>query len=435
MTNTDNERKTARAEGRALEASDRQPPADVGSLIRGTPEHDLAGACIMIVDDEPCNLNILDTMLRHERYQVVAFPRGQLALEAAAEVKPDLVLLDVGLPDLNGFEVCKQLKSKPGFETVPVIFISGHAETEDKIQAFQAGGVDYVTKPFSEIEVSARVRTHLSIRWHTFHLGDLIQKRSEELSAAHRRLRSWDEAKTSWINMLAHELRTPLTSVFCTASVLFKKVQTDREYSDMREDFDWSFKRITKLIDDAVALASLGEANSTFVQEPVSVSDAMRAACSLAREHAADVRFEVSELFDKEAALMAVPDLLRRAFTDLLITAACCTPENGTVAVSSCVKRNRVQIDIATPGKGLPAADLDTFFDVGGQRTLLKGGADFGLGPALGKCILLLFKTEVSVRNGTAAGIVISIRLPAARPESDPLNDRKYSSQTQLAPA
>ncbi len=119
---------------------------------------------IMAVDDNPANLKLLEGMLRQQGYQVRSFPRGRLALAAAAENPPDLILLDINMPEMNGYEVCEQLKSSDKLAWIPVIFLSALGETEDKVKAFQSGGVDYVTKPFQLEEVQARVDTHIKLQ-------------------------------------------------------------------------------------------------------------------------------------------------------------------------------------------------------------------------------------------------------------------------------
>lgn len=117
----------------------------------------------MIVDDTPANLGLLEEILAKEGYEVVAFPGGEMALQAVAKVQPQLILLDIMMPKMNGFEVCQALKSKESQRDIPVIFISALDATKNKLQAFTQGGVDYVTKPFQTEEVLARVKTHVKI--------------------------------------------------------------------------------------------------------------------------------------------------------------------------------------------------------------------------------------------------------------------------------
>lgn len=156
-------------------------------------------ARIMVVDDTPENLRLLVKMLTAENYIVHAFPRGKLALAAALEEPPDLLLLDINMPEMNGYEVCKQFKSIDKLADIPIVFLSAMSEMEDKIIAFRCGGVDYITKPFHLEEVRIRVDTHLKIRRYQAELQEHnlnLQKRvddqvlaivaaKEEISHAH----------------------------------------------------------------------------------------------------------------------------------------------------------------------------------------------------------------------------------------------------------
>lgn len=118
---------------------------------------------IMIVDDTPENLQVLSAMLQRKGYGISAFPRGKMALAAATRKPPNLVLLDINMPEMNGYEVCDAFKSKPRLKDIPIIFISALSDTDDKVRALKSGGVDYISKPFQMEEVYARVDTHLQL--------------------------------------------------------------------------------------------------------------------------------------------------------------------------------------------------------------------------------------------------------------------------------
>lgn len=146
-------------------------------------------ASIMVVDDNPANLNLLRDMLESNNYRVLAFPNGRKALTAAARNPPDLILLDIKMQEMDGFEVCKRLKADDVLKEIPVLFISALAEVKDKVMAFSVGGVDYVTKPFQFEEVNARVETHLRLRKmqrelekYNLHLEELVNEKVREIS-------------------------------------------------------------------------------------------------------------------------------------------------------------------------------------------------------------------------------------------------------------
>lgn len=142
-----------------------------------------------MVDDTPANLTLLTRMLGERGYRVRPVPSGSLALKTAATDPPDLVLLDISMPEMDGFEVCRRLKEDSRMRDVPVIFISALTETEGKVKAFQRGGVDYITKPFQVEEVEARVETHLKLRRaqaelerYNRYLESLVDEKVKEIS-------------------------------------------------------------------------------------------------------------------------------------------------------------------------------------------------------------------------------------------------------------
>jgi len=158
----------------------------------------ILGKTILIVDDTPANLRLLSQMLEEQGYGVRAVTSGARALKSIATDPPDLVLLDIRMPEMDGYTVCEQLKSQPSTREIPVVFISALGETEDKVRAFAVGGVDYVTKPFHVEEVVARVRTHLKIR-----------QLQQELQAANRQL----ERQMEELNTRNKTLQEALTTI------------------------------------------------------------------------------------------------------------------------------------------------------------------------------------------------------------------------------
>jgi PleD family two-component response regulator len=175
---------------------------------------------ILIVDDAPANLRLLSHILAGQGYTIRAVTSGPRAIEAARASPPDLILLDVMMPDLDGFTTCEQLKANPETRDIPVIFISALDATEDKIQAFTSGGVDYVTKPFHPEEVLARVQTHLS-----------LQALQRELRAANAQL----AGQVHELSALNHKLQDALDRVRTLSGLLpicanCKKVKDDQGY-------------------------------------------------------------------------------------------------------------------------------------------------------------------------------------------------------------
>jgi PleD family two-component response regulator len=141
---------------------------------------------ILIADDTPEHLTVLRQMLAEQNYMVRPALNGEIAIKAANESPPDLILLDIRMPGMDGYEVCQQLKSEEKTRKIPVIFISALNELDDKVKAFSLGGVDYITKPFQTEEVLARIKTHLTLR----NLQKSLEDKNAQLQSA------LDEIKT-----------------------------------------------------------------------------------------------------------------------------------------------------------------------------------------------------------------------------------------------
>ncbi len=145
-------------------------------------------ADILVVDDSIASLKLLSEILTNEGYRVRPTKRPQSAIESAMAYPPSLILLDVKMPEMDGFEVCRRLKQEERTRDIPVIFVSGLQDVQDRLRGFEAGGVDFISKPFQESEVLARVRTHLALRNMQLHLEDLVTKRTAELTATNKTL-------------------------------------------------------------------------------------------------------------------------------------------------------------------------------------------------------------------------------------------------------
>ncbi len=141
---------------------------------------------ILIVDDTPANLRLLSGMLGEQGCKVRLAPNGKLALMNAQAAPPDLILLDIKMPGMNGYEVCEELKADPRTRDIPIIFISALDLTEDKVKAFTFGGVDYVTKPFQVEEVLARVETHLKLSELQKQLTERVRELEEALAKVNK---------------------------------------------------------------------------------------------------------------------------------------------------------------------------------------------------------------------------------------------------------
>ncbi len=174
-----------------------------------TDHSDVFQENILIVDDTPANLRLLVEILAERGYEVRPVTNGKLALWAArGTTPPDLILLDIMMPDMDGYEVCRQLKADARTHDIPIIFISALHEMADKLKGFTLGGMDYITKPFQEQEVLARVKAHA-----------IIRRRQQQLLAL-------NAGKDRFLSIIAHDLKNPFSGFVSLVNLLEKSVNT-----------------------------------------------------------------------------------------------------------------------------------------------------------------------------------------------------------------
>lgn len=368
----------------------------------------------MIVDDEPANLNILDYMLHSEGYSIAAFPRGDLALKAALNKQPDLVLLDIRMPVMDGYELCKHFKKNDLLKDIPIIFISALDDIQDKVKAFDVGGIDYITKPFNEREVLSRVKIHIQLRQHQYHLEDLVKSRTNELTQAYHRLKIWDDAKDHWLSFLAHEIRTPLNGIFGTMQLLLEK-SDDEDADDIKEMYYDAMRRMKNLVDDALMLIRIKVDSENYTENLnyLDISQYLNGIINNVNYYVKDIQIEVINENDSKLNVYADESLLFKAVQDLIMVTTKCLGPNQIIQIKLKNIDNKQFLIISTNDKSLNKEDIDSFFYPFGQRTLFKGSGEFGLGPVLAKSIIKLFHGSVEIRNKEdGSGFIIEVCFP-----------------------
>jgi len=237
---------------------------------------------ILIVDDAPANLRLLSQILTDHGYKVRAVRNGPHALQAAQAAPPDLILLDIMMPEMDGYEVCRRLKEDERTRDIPILFISALGEVDAKVKAFTAGGVDYVTKPFQAEEVLARVHTHLALR----NLTRQLQEANAELA---QRVEELD----AFAHTVAHDIRSPLSTIIGYAELLWQ------DYQDLPEDtrrnctqaLVHGARNVINIVDELLLLASIRQAD--VVLEPLDMGHIVNAACerlaNVIQEHQAEI--------------------------------------------------------------------------------------------------------------------------------------------------
>jgi DNA-binding response OmpR family regulator len=216
-------------------------------------------AVIMIIDDSPDSLKLLTNILAGQGFGVRQALNGRMALDAVKQQLPDLIILDIRMPEMDGLEVCRQLKNDAGTRTVPVIFISGLKESDDKVKAFEAGGMDYITKPFQEAEVLARVKLHLALSRMKQNLEELVQRRTIRLEESNTALKVLLEHRQSEREKFEENVITHINSLVMPYLKRLKESRLDHQQTALTDVIESNLDEITsqfsgKLYTKAVGL-------------------------------------------------------------------------------------------------------------------------------------------------------------------------------------
>lgn len=411
---------------------------------------------IMVVDDKPSNLKLLGSILRDKGYMVRIFPRGDLALKSAISDPPDLILLDVTMPGMDGYEVCRLLKENVHTKDLPVVFISALSETRDKIKAFQAGGVDFITKPFQVEEVHARVEIHLTLKRIKAALEEknrILEKAFDELKTAQQVLLQSEKMAALGVLVagIAHEINNPVNFIKSSTVGLEKDIkdlerllhtheQCEKTCNDstctfkllqMKKDIDYDVlvqeipelvsnilegvRRTEEIVNSLRSYSRLDSAGSQIIN----IHDMINSSLSILKTRYKD-KVQIVREFQIIPSVSGLPGKLMQVFINIIGNAldALENMDNNErqiiIKTSSCSQNGSswARIDIEDNGPGIPDALLSRIFDP--FFTTKEVGKGTGLGLSITIGIVKEHQGTIKVENRENGGATFSLLLPAA---------------------
>jgi two-component system, sensor histidine kinase and response regulator len=341
---------------------------------------------ILIVDDSEFELQLVSWILQEKNYQTVAATNGSDALRILEDLTPDLILLDIMLPDINGFEFCKRIKGVDQFQDIPVIFFTSLSNIDDIVKGFEAGGVDYLTKPFRKEELLVRIKNHL----------DLIgSKRKIEFQA--RELSQTNALKDKMFSVISHDLRSPVSSIKLALDFISKGLVKPND-----EFFNETIKDLVKTTDEAYILLEnlLGWAKSqsnilNVVPELFELRPMVNSVAGLLKLGSENKKIIIQNNINEGIMVFADMNMLQSVIRNLLSNALKFTHENGTIELKAKNENDEVTVSVIDSGVGISQDRLKNIFDQ--DRPEQTFGTNKESGSGLG---LILCKDFVEKNGG-----------------------------------
>lgn len=357
---------------------------------------------VLVVDDSSANLTTLTDYLEDSGFQTLVANNGEQALQTAIQHRPDLILLDVVMPGLDGFETCRRLKAHDATKEIPVIFMTALSSTEDKIKGFEVGAVDYVPKPFRQEEIRARVTTHLQIR----DLTQNLQKANLELFQTLERLKATQHQLIETEKMaalgglvagIAHTINTPIGIGVTAASALELETRNllqayqhdEMTRSAFQNYLDMAMKSSQLILDNLLRAADLVRSFKQVTVDQSTVGAREFHVKSYLEDTLRSVNSEIEQARlslviegDDGISINSYPGAFAQVITNLVsnsITHAYQDKESGTLSFFLKKEGDRVIIEYTDDGCGIPAEHLNKIFDPFFTTARNRGGVGLGM--------------------------------------------------------
>ena len=362
---------------------------------------------VLVVDDLPRNIQVVGNLLREAGYQVAAATSGATALRAMQQRPADLVVLDVMMPEMDGYEVCRRLRTDPATAEVPVVFLTAAADTDMLVRGFAEGAVDYVTKPFKSAELLARVRNHLELK----HSRELLVQNAE-------RLRQLDDEKNEFLGILAHDLKNPLSGIVGFADLLIEEPempadQRTEHITLIRTSAQRMMQMVRNLLDaNAIERGQLPmePASHDLAEIAVHVANAFyaRAVQKQQAMHFERPEGPVSAIVDRNLATQVLENLVSNAVKY--------SPPGRNIWIRLRREPGAAHFEIQDEGPGLSESDQRKLFN-NFARVHQPGAASTedstGLGLAIVKRVVQAMRGRIGLLSEPGRGSMFWVKFPA----------------------
>jgi two-component system, sensor histidine kinase and response regulator len=360
---------------------------------------------ILIVDDNPHNLQILGKILRENRFEIEFATNGKAALDWITIKKFDLILLDINMPEMDGFQLCINIRSNPLMIHVPIIFLSAETDRESILKGFELGAQDYITKPFDSRELLVRIKTHLDLK-----------STLEKLEIEKENAQSADRLKSTFLATMSHELRTPLNSIIGFTGILLKEAPgpLNDEQKKQLGMVQNSARHLLSLINDILDISKIEAGQLKMNIQKFNLREVLNKVVEINKQFADKKNLPILVTIDNNINEIISDSLRVQQILVNFVNNAIKFTETGTISINCTLTGNSVEIKISDTGIGIENENLKQLFkpfiqiETGMMR--LKEGT--GLGLSICKKLSEMLGGEIKVDSIFGTGSTFSLYLP-----------------------
>lgn len=379
---------------------------------------------VLVVDDIQSNIEFVTDVLELENFDISGANSGEEALKLTNEILPDLVLLDISMPVMNGYEVCKRIKENPETSEIPIIFLTARVQKEDIIKGFELGAVDYIIKPFNFNELISRVKTHLDLKEKTEQLRNVntqleikVEERTQELRLANEQLKKamdelakLDKAKTEFVLHINHELRTPLNGILGYVDLLEDYITQEPYFSHLRS-IDHLTNRLVKVAELSLLFTELNTKEHQLDLRKVDFNEAILESLDCKELSQKSMEVELENPYD-ELFIKAEPKLLLTCLNIVIDNAVKYSPKNSVIRISALRENGFIEYIISDSGPGFSEKSLENVFNFLSADNLDHHTHGFGVGLATARIILELIGGKIEIENKLPTGASVKLSFP-----------------------
>jgi len=394
----------------------------VDQPIKNSTAFNFQDYTILIVDDTPTNLGVIADYLKTYGFRIRMTRSGEKALKRVKYAPPDIILLDVMMPGIDGFETCRRLKADETSRDIPVIFMTALVNPDDKVKGFKVGAVDYVTKPLHQEEVLARVTTHLQIR----DLTRSLQKSNQELAASNQELAALNATKDKFFSIVAHDLRGPFQPLLGTSEVFLTMADTipRSEIKKLGEGMYHTLKGVYDLLENLLNWSQIEQGRIEYLPDGIDLRRITKPIINLFTENAADKDIRLQNNVIEGVFVYADKNMLDMVIRNLISNALKFTPNGGQITISAGPGQPSsefVEVSISDSGVGISQADLNKLFKLGVHHTTPGTAREKGTGLGLILCQEMVEKNGGQIWLESELGQGTTVKFTMLLDKSNPI--------------